>query len=79
MKVDELESFKENPKNEGKWIGNAEKLMDQSQKFLNAMKKLQRAVHHNKEREEGESISTPKQQFEVHKKILEQVIKETKL
>lgn len=47
--------------------------MDQSQKFLTAMKRLQKVVQLNKagDKSEAEQIQTPKQQFEMHKKLLE--------
>ena len=49
------EKRKENDnKNELKWIANTEKLMDQSSKFLIAMKKLQKIVS-KKGNDKGES------------------------
>lgn len=49
------EKRKENEnKNELKWIANTEKLMDQSSKFLIAMKKLQKIVS-KKGNDKGES------------------------
>ena len=59
----------------------SERLVDQSSKFLVAMKKLQKAVNPRKSTAvEGIKIDVadPKQQFELHKKLLEQMIRETK-
>lgn len=80
-RIDELEKElqlkdcqqEEQPRSELKWITSSEKLMEQSQKFLAAMKKLQKVVQLNRgsDKDENESIHTPKQQFEMHKKLLE--------
>jgi hypothetical protein len=55
------------------WKQNSEKLMVQSLKFLSAMRNLQKQL----KTEEKEKISQSKQEFEVNKKILEQLLKST--